>query len=829
MCAPAPRRPHAFIGRAAAALVALGCAGAGFWLASRHPLAPWVAPVLFALAAIAFGRWPMAWLTALPALLPLLGLAPYTGWITFEEWDLLVLAIAAGGYLHCAAVPARPQNRASSTHLSLATTLVVLLYAAALLVSTFRGIADAGGFEFGLFQGYREPMNSLRLAKSLFAALFLYPLWSAAQQSDPARSTRRLTDGLVLGLLGTAAAATWERSAFTGLLNFSTDYRTTALFWEMHVGGAALDGMLSLTFAFVVRELLVHPSRGRLVFLAPIVPIAAYASLTTFSRAVYLSVPASVAVMFVVQAWQAPSSRPAGPQQWLPAVLPAAMLVAGFAWAASAMFPTSGYRGLIALLAVASLLPALPVTLREQPRTVWLQGLASGLAFTALALAASLLIPKGAYAAFGIAALGTMALWLLPPQRGLSRNRQALVLGGFLSMVAGTALVARHWGGHAALVATLPVLAATLVLLAAALALPAAPWPSARRWQAGTAGCMLLAAGVVAAFGGGAYMSDRFATSSSDFSGRIEHWKRGLSLLRDPYDLAFGRGVGRFVERFALSVPADQTPGDYRLLNERDNRLVTMVAGTHVLGWGELLRLSQRIAAPVGPTTVRLDVRADQAAIVHFDICLKNLLYVGECLVKQARLPAKPGQWQTVQVRFDGAQLVPGPWYAHRPVVFSVASEVAAARVDIDNLVVAGIDGHNLLANGDFEQELARWFMTSDRHHMPWHMKNMAAHVVFDQGLVGLGLLGLLVLGALLRVSFGSARAHPLAPGVAGGLAGFLIVGLFDSLLDVPRVSFLFYFLVLLGLSLRPPTVQPAQTVAPAHSSGPAAASRPQA
>jgi hypothetical protein len=33
-----------------------------------------------------------------------------------------------------------------------------------------------------------------------------------------------------------------------GLTNFASDYRTSALFWEMHVGGAALDAWLMLSF-----------------------------------------------------------------------------------------------------------------------------------------------------------------------------------------------------------------------------------------------------------------------------------------------------------------------------------------------------------------------------------------------------------------------------------------------------------------------------------------------------------------------------------------------------------------------------------------------------
>ena len=87
---------------------------------------------------------------------------------------------------------------------------------------------------------------------------------------------------------------------------------------------------------------------------------------------------------------------------------------------------------------------------------------------------------------------------------------------------------------------------------------------------------------------------------------------------------------------------------------------------------------------------------------------------------------------------------------------------------------------------------------------MPWHIKSMGMNVLFDQGIVGVTLLGLLLAGALWRTSFGQARKNPLAPALAAGLTGFIVVGLFDSLLDVPRVAWLFYLLVLVALTLPP-------------------------
>lgn len=76
-------------------------------------------------------------------------------------------------------------------------------------------------------------------------------------------------------------------------------------------------------------------------------------------------------------------------------------------------------------------------------------------------------------------------------------------------------------------------------------------------------------------------------------------------------------------------------------------------------------------------------------------------------------------------------------------------------------------------------------------------------NVLFDQGSVGLLLFSAMLLAALWRVSVGTAKDHPLAPGIGGGLVGFVLVGLFDSLVDVPRLAFVFYVVLLLGLTLR--------------------------
>lgn len=56
-----------------------------------------LAPALLAYCALLWWR-PHAWLIAVPALLPVLDLAPWTGWFYLDELDLLLLATCAVGY-----------------------------------------------------------------------------------------------------------------------------------------------------------------------------------------------------------------------------------------------------------------------------------------------------------------------------------------------------------------------------------------------------------------------------------------------------------------------------------------------------------------------------------------------------------------------------------------------------------------------------------------------------------------------------------------------------------------------------------------------------------
>jgi hypothetical protein len=812
--ARAERRTTRF--RARFALLALASGGAGLALALHYPVLPALVTTLFVLACAVFFRWPDTWLLAVPGLLPLVGFAPWTGWLTFEELDMLVLAAAAGGYARRTFFAAgSSRKRGGSQHASGMVWLLVLLFATSLLVAMVRGFQNAGGFSFGWYQGYHESMNSVRLAKSFFLALLVFPLWRAAVLRRGEQASLWLVGGVALGLAGASLATMWERTAFVGLFNFSADYRTTAMFWEMHVGGAALDGFLAVSMPFVLRELLVARSLQRWTALAACLALGAYACLTTFSRGVYLALPIGLAVTGglylmanrrAVSAPGAPVGKPASAQ-----LLSALALLLIFSLGVLWTFPASGYRGLMCLLGAIGLLMPLANQLRRFTLADWIFSLVAGGLLCAAWGGIALVVDKGAYLAYAASAVITTGLLLANGRaaaRAGKRNSAGLLaqlaFASFLGLLMGMALVAEHWGYGQGLKTTLPVVLAILLLAFAAGASPAPLWPARARWHATTWAAMVLVGGIVAIFGGGAYMGERFSTSSSDMDTRLEHWSEGWQMLDAPWDPVLGKGLGRYPSSYFFARSSIEHPGDYRLSSQGGNTYLVLAGGKQrYMGWGEILRVSQRIVPPKGPVSVALSVRVTKPVNVHLEVCEKHLLYSGGCILGSVFVEPKTTDWQSFEVPLKGGELSNDAWFGPKWVSFSVATDSALGLVDVDNIQLKSADGRELLDNGDFSQDLQRWFFSSDRNHLPWHIKNVFMNELFDQGAVGLGLFLVMGLAALWRVMLGRAKDHPLAPGIAGSLVGFAVVGLFDSLLDVPRLAFLFYLVLLLGMTLR--------------------------
>lgn len=239
-----------------------------------------------------------AWLVFMPALAPVVDLAGWSGAIHLTESDALVMsALLAGGVQAMLAAAGRmgaavEAGGGRAWRFGVIQIVVVGLLGLSYLVSTRWSAVGAAARDAALWMGYGTALNGPRVAKGFVWAVLLLPLLAQALRDRSQAATRCLVWGLVAGAVLVSLAAVWERWAFTGLSDFASDYRTTALFWEMNVGGATLDGWLALTVPVALWWVLRQRDAGwdapGLWIGLAVLGVLAYASFTTFSRGLYL-------------------------------------------------------------------------------------------------------------------------------------------------------------------------------------------------------------------------------------------------------------------------------------------------------------------------------------------------------------------------------------------------------------------------------------------------------------------------------------------------------------------------------------------------------------
>jgi hypothetical protein len=216
-----------------------------------------------------------------------------------------------------------------------------------------------------------------------------------------------------------------------------------------------------------------------------------------------------------------------------------------------------------------------------------------------------------------------------------------------------------------------------------------------------------------------------------------------------------------------------------------------------------MLRVGQRVPVDTAtPFHYRLRARSDKDVALLLFICRKHLLYADGCASQAVKLKGSAG-WQQFEGVSTGGELPASGW-PPRLAFFSMSVE-APVDVDVDNVELTDATGRPLLRNGNFGRGEDFWFFTSDRDHLPWHAKNLFLHVYIEQGLLGLGALGLALVVAAVRLLRSPTRHHPLAPILLAALAAVTVVGLVDSLLDMPRLTVFICLLLWLGLTLRKP------------------------
>lgn len=249
------------------------------------------------LAAVLATQWlPALALLMVPAAMPVLDLAPWSGRFYVDEFDLLCAGVLG---VALARTPPVARDRGASRWAFAAL-------AACLALGASRPLLAQPAWDMNSLSHLYSPFNGLRIAKgALWAGLtaLLYRRLVLRR----ATLARWLHAGVVLGLALTVAVVLWERAAFAGLLNFDADYRVTGPFSVMNKGGAYVECFLAVGLAFLLAEGL-RQRGARLLLAGLLVALASYALFVTYSRNGYAALAAAAAVV-AVGAWRRGSGR----------------------------------------------------------------------------------------------------------------------------------------------------------------------------------------------------------------------------------------------------------------------------------------------------------------------------------------------------------------------------------------------------------------------------------------------------------------------------------------------------------------------------------------
>lgn len=731
-------------------------------LALDYPVAPWALAVAMAALAAAQFRWPLAWLFVLPALLPVLDLAPWSGRIYLEDFDLLLLAAAGATMLsghYRLGFPGRGTRALA----------VVLL---ALTVTHAIGLAIAfwppPALDANSFISYLSPYNGLRHAKPFLLALLLLPALAHALRAAPGQAPRAFAWGCALGLALLGLVAMWERGVFyalasgahprallAALLDYTGSYRITGLFHDMHTGGEAIDGYLALTWPAALWLLFSAHGRQFAALAAGALALGLYALTVTFSRVDYFA----LLVGLVAMAMAAAAMRSA--RRTHAALIPEALLLST---------P-------VALLVLAGVLA---LAIRMGGVLVFLLTLMAGL----VGIVAGVLRRRWGWPVTALALGAALLLLVALASHGLATSRwvrhdlvASLALGaGFTTSASAAGLALGHY-----------------------LALRLAP-----RQIAAT--LLLAAIGVGAVYPAlfGYRMTQRTAALESDMDIRLEHWRKVITLRGDGMrESLFGKGMGRF-------------PGEYLWRYSRGEIGVHAFDGQSghpslVLGTGGDMNLAQRLSLEPGRDyllRVTARPRAKDAVLVA-QLCRRHLLqfehWNPECTAKLKLFGAADGTARTVQMRIRWPVQADGlPEWVKPATVVQLSNQSSPTPgvdggIEVTRVSLLDMAGRERVSNGDFTAGTDHWLAYYDFHHLEWHMKNLWVHMAFDQGYFGVAALLALFVLALAR-SLRAARAGQ-SQGVYlfGACAAILAIGLSSTLMDVTRVAWMLYFTLFLA------------------------------
>ena len=357
-------------------------------------------------------------------------------------------------------------------------------------------------------------------------------------------------------------------------------------------------------------------------------------------------------------------------------------------------------------------------------------------------------------------------------------------------------------------------------LLCSALVLAGLWWSQNRagrplrdlRKRAGWAAVLVFTGLVLLPVFSGDYIRERFQTVQHDLSTRFDHWAGATDLVDDGLSATlFGMGKGSFPRTYFWQRPDGQMQSTASHAVEDQNGFLTL-GKSH--SQGELYVRQRFSVTEPGPYRLSIALRphADQKTRLLIEFCERVIFQAyKECRWRGINTAPDSSQWQTYNTPFSVDELGVGNWLSARPVEISILNRGLKAGIDIDNVQIITPSGRELLRNSRFEQGLDNWFLYSG-DHLAWHVKNIWFDAYFEGGVVGATILVFLMLVLAVVLTKRTKSGDRLAPVLAAAFSGLMVVGMFDTLFDDPKIGLLFYLLVIVALCRATETAQSSST-----------------
>ena len=308
----------------------------------------------------------------------------------------------------------------------------------------------------------------------------------------------------------------------------------------------------------------------------------------------------------------------------------------------------------------------------------------------------------------------------------------------------------------------------------------------------------------------GGYITQRFSTTFDSFEHRLDHWSNANQLKNNGITaFLFGNGKGSYPSTYINNDSEGLTMARFWLQEENtdDNKLKKFIRLSPSDANGTL-NIIQRF--PINQSgiynvniTLRNHSKKPQKLLVEF--CNKNILtFKGECQWRGFKTLNMTQNWQTITHNLSSDSFNKKILSTVTPIDINILNRGLKNRLDIAQIGIIAPDGSQVLKNTQFKNNFDHWFFSSG-NHMAWHIKNLWVSSFFEGGLIELALITILLIALSIRLYKQLREGNYYALAILASISGMMIVGLFGSIFDDPRISWLFFLITWLTI-LKPET-----------------------